>query len=254
MSATRIEPRLAERRREVREQGARSGLRRLLAWMTGLALVGSLGWLLQSPWLSVQHVEVEGARRLDAERALEKAGVRPGVPLVAVRPDRVEAALEADPWVAEAEVEVVFPTTVRLVVEERLELGHLARGDGWMVVATDGVVLGRATSFEGARLTVEAEEAHPGEPVATPAARSGVAFLAALPEEVRRQTEVWEGEGGGLWARVAGRTIRLGLPSDDMEARAAALVALLEDGLPEGARVDLLAPSRPAVEEPQPSS
>jgi hypothetical protein len=50
-----------------------------------------------------------------------------------------------------------------------------------------------------------------------------------------------------LWARTESVHVRLGVPLD-MIAKASALQAVLADGVPAGSVIDLIAPSRPALE------
>jgi hypothetical protein len=72
--------------------------------------------------------------------------------------------------------------------------------------------------------------------------------LAELAPQPGITVVVTESEGE-LWADVAGMVVRLGRPID-MEPKARALVALLAEGLPPGATVNLVAPTRPAVIAP----
>ncbi len=75
----------------------------------------------------------------------------------------------------------------------------------------------------------------------------GVTFVSELPIETRRQVTLGE-QDGELWAEVAGLHVRLGLPTE-MAEKAAALLAILEEELPPGSTVNLVAPTRPAVVE-----
>jgi len=58
-------------------------------------------------------------------------------------------------------------------------------------------------------------------------------------------------EGGGLYATVQGHTVRLGRPVD-LDTKATVLAAMIDEGIEEGATIDLIAPLRPAVMNPQP--
>ncbi len=74
-----------------------------------------------------------------------------------------------------------------------------------------------------------------------------VAFVAGLPAETRRQGILSEREGE-LWADLSGLHVRLGLPTE-MTEKASALLAILEEELPPGSTINLVAPTRPAVIE-----
>ncbi len=75
-------------------------------------------------------------------------------------------------------------------------------------------------------------------------------FITALPAPLASGAIVRGGDGG-LRAVVKGHKVSLGTPVD-MTPKAGALAALFEAGLPSGAKVNLIAPSFPAVSYPQP--
>jgi hypothetical protein len=76
-----------------------------------------------------------------------------------------------------------------------------------------------------------------------------IEFLAALTPALRRSTEVVV-DGGVVGAEVDGVIILLGRPTN-MAAKAAAVEALIATGIESGSRIDVTAPSRPAVASPQ---
>jgi hypothetical protein len=55
--------------------------------------------------------------------------------------------------------------------------------------------------------------------------------------------------GGELWALIDDVNVRLGRPIA-MESKARALEAVLAEGIPKGATINLIAPARPAVSVP----
>ena len=58
-------------------------------------------------------------------------------------------------------------------------------------------------------------------------------------------------DDGGLVATVGGHVVRLGRPID-LENKALVLASLLDTELEDGAEINLIAPTRPAVRKPQP--
>jgi cell division protein FtsQ len=248
---SQIDARLARRRREVREQVARSSLGRLVGLLTVVGLAGAATWLLLSPWLAVQHIEVLGARHTDVAGALRSAGLGAGTPLVAVRPARLERALRSDPWVAEAQVTVVLPDRVEISVVERGALARVPLGEGWVLVAADATVL---EGWDGEQplpaIALDVGPLHPGDRADSAELRGALQFLQALPEDLRAGVEI-RTEPPELWGVVAGRQVRMGHPVD-MAAKAAVVAAVLMEGsVPEGAVVDVLSPKRPAVRQSQ---
>ncbi|MGH8934802.1 MAG: cell division protein FtsQ/DivIB [Acidimicrobiia bacterium] len=246
-----MDARLARRRREVKEQGARAGLGRLVALLMVLGLGGLATWLLLSPWLAVEHIEVSGARHSDVAGALRSAGLGAGTPLVAVRPARLERALRSDPWVAEAQVTLVLPDRVEISVEERGALARIPLGGRWVLVAADATVL---EGWDGQEplpaIALDVGPLHPGDQADSAELRGALQFLQALPGDLHPGVEI-RAEPPELWAVVAGRQVRLGHPVD-MAAKAAVVAAVLMEGsVPEGGVVDVLSPKRPALRQPQ---
>lgn len=236
----------------MREQVARSRLGRLVALLMVVGLAGAATWLLLSPLLAVEHIQVSGARYSDVAGALRSAGLGAGTPLVAVRPARLERALRSDPWVAEAQVTLVLPDRVEIAVEERRALARIPLGEGWVLVAADATVL---EPWDGEEplpaIALDMGPLHPGERGDSAELRGALQFLQALPEDLRAGVEI-RTEPPELWGVVAGRQVRMGHPVD-MAAKAAVVAAVLMEGtVPEGAVVDVLSPKRPAVRQAKP--
>jgi hypothetical protein len=214
-------------------------------WVLGLtALVGGGVLLARSPLLAVQNLVVEGMARSEVDAILIESGLIPGRPMILVRTAEVEAALAADPRVQSVAVRLDWPQTARVVLERRIPVAWAPVDSGWGMVALDGVVVGvaDAPTLDLPQLQV------PLTPNLSAAVLGGLAFLAELAPQPGIAVVVTESEGE-LWADVAGTVVRLGRPID-MEPKARALVALLAEGLPSGAIVNLVAPTRPAVIPP----
>ncbi len=246
---TAIDPRIAERRRQVKEQGARHRLR----WALAVIVVLSLGlggwWLIQSPYLAVEQIAVAGAEHADVPAALARADLRPGMSVVWVRTGRVEAELRADPWVRDAAVEIDYPHVVEVTVLEHEPFATAATPDGWRLLAADGAVLeALAEPAAGLGVVEGAAPVRPGVVVDDPATQAGLRFLAGLPAAQRAGAHVTV-SGPALVAVVAERTVVLGTLLD-IEAKAAATAALLAGGIDEGWSLDVSAPGRPALVPP----
>ena len=240
---TRVDPRLARRRRTVAEGNARRRLRRIFWSLVAIAAVAAIGWVLQSPWFSISHIAVSGVAGSNTHQILEEAGVVEGTPLIAVGPRRVENLLEADPWVIDATVRRGIPDAIEVVVYERTPLAWVQVGTEWAVLADDGTVLRYDSEAAGPRMVFELTS----DRLADERVKGGIVFLAGLPTAIRNQVSLAEHDGE-LWGDVAGLIVRLGLPTD-MAEKAAALQAVLEEGVAPGSVVNLVAPARPAVVE-----
>lgn len=257
--SVRVHPRFRERRTKVGEHRARRHLRRMLVLLSVVATATVIVWLAQSPLFSVSTVRVEGEGQAAVDAILAESDVYEGRPLLLINTGKVEAALEADPWVKTASVSRRFPTTVDVAVVERFEVATLAVGSSWVTLSDDGHVMRQLDERPDGLAAIQAEVASEAvqtaltgtEVLASQSIVAAAEFLAALPRNL------WEGTlvvstAGELGGRVAGHPIRLGAPVDAF-AKGAALVAVLQDGrLGEGEIVDLIAPTRPAVREPAP--
>ena len=243
---TRVDPRLAERRRTVAENDARKRLRRIFWTLALIFLAGTIAWIAQSPWFSIAHVALSGVRESDTPQILEAAGVVEGTPLIAVRTGQVEELLEADPWVVEATVRRVIPDAIEVEITERKPLAWIQNGTRWAAVADDLTVLRYDLEPNGPVMIFDLATGERG--FRDPRVSGGLDFLIGLSDEIRPRASLRE-HNGELWAQVADLSVRLGQPTE-MSQKAAALAAILEEGLPPGSTVNLVAPTRPAVIEP----
>ena len=242
---TTMDQRMSQRREEVAEDRARIDVRRAIWFIVLLASVGSVFWLATSSMLSVQEVRVFGATNAQVGDILTQQRVVEGRPLIAIRSGAVAQALEGDPWIRAAGVELVFPTYVEVTIEERVGVAWVPMGTGWGLVADDSVVVeyGSDPGAEGSVVQIRAEDPGLGEAVGEPEILGAVRFLMTLPVELAGQTTLRSADGD-MWAWVADRNVRIGRPIE-MEAKALALVAII-DSAPPGV-IDVIAPSRPAV-------
>jgi cell division protein FtsQ len=122
-----IDPRIHERRVAVTRA---EGRRRLRVLLVAVALASAIGiaWLIvQSPFLAVKQVNVEGATRHSASEVEAAAAVKDGSALLFVDTDAVARRVEALPWVGEARVERDLPTSLTITVNERLPVAWVRR-------------------------------------------------------------------------------------------------------------------------------
>jgi hypothetical protein len=240
-----IDPRLAERRREVAEDRARRNVSRLVKFLVVAAVAGAVVWVFLSPWLSVATVTTSGIAASTASDILTEQGVVEGIPMILIRSSEVESALETDPWVRESDVELDWPQTVVVRVEERAPSAFVETDEGWGLYAIDGVRLATAPDPDPAMPWVEiGGVVATAEP--TPELLGSLEFAANLTEELRPGAKLRTEAGGELWAEVGGYQVRLGRPVE-MGEKALSLAALLREQPPEGSILTLIAPTNPAI-------
>jgi cell division protein FtsQ len=146
-----------------------------------LALVAGLAWIVAfSPVLGVRHVTVRGESLLTAEQVRAAADIGSGTPLLRVRTSAVEARVEALPEVASARVSVTYPSTVTIVVSERVAVGYVAS------VATPPVVSLIDRTGTAFRPVTGAPAGLPQLTATTAAAvRASAEVAASLPQAIR---------------------------------------------------------------------
>jgi len=243
-----IDPRLAERRREVAEDRARRKVGRLIRALIVVAVAGGAVWLALSPLFSIDEVTTTGIAASTAHGVLVEHDVVAGTPMVMIRPEAVEAALESDPWVADAVIDLEWPDRVVVHIEERVPTAWLPIEDGWGRFAVDGVQLSTAVEPDVTLPVIELAPVVGGEADTTEALGS-LEFVAALPAELREGARVRLEDNGELWAEVGGFSVRLGR-AVEMREKAVSLAALLREQPVPGSILTLIAPTHPAETPP----
>jgi POTRA domain, FtsQ-type len=244
-----VDPRLARRRREVQEASARRRLRWTIALLVTIVAFGLVIAVFESSWFAVHSITIEGADRADVESILTAAGVEEGVPIVSIRAGSVEDKLRENPWIAEAQVHVVWPRSIDVAVVEYIPIARVKSGDTWLVASTQGVVLARGQRLVEPFVDIEAGDLHPGDVIDDADVIGALEFVSSLPVELKAGLVVTS-NGSELQATVAGHEVTLG-STVDMAQKAVTLAVLLQQGIADGASINLVSPIRPAVTNPQ---
>lgn len=243
-----VDPRLIERRKSVAEDNAKKSMSRLLKFLLFLLLAGSLLWLVFSPWLSIKQVTTSGILASNSHSVLTEEGVVAGTPMILASTSRVEERLLEDPWVAEATVRRVWPDEVTVEVVERTPTAWVRTEDAWARRAVDGIALPSESDPDEDMAWIEMSEMTDREATDSTELLGALEFVEALPTDLRPDTVVTRIDGE-VWATVDDYQVRLGR-AVDMTEKALSLDALLDEGIPEGSTVVLIAPTNPAVLTP----
>lgn len=243
-----IDPRLADRRRDVAEDRARRNVNRILRLLALVAVVGGVVWLMLSPTFSVAEVEVSGVQSSETGTVLIENKVVVGRPLILIRTETVEAELLEDPWVREANVSLDWPRGVIVAVSERSPLAWVETGDGWYQRAVDGVALPGDSVPDDTMGQIQLPSVPTGDAVESPLVLGALEFIDTLPVALASNAVIEE-RSGELWAVVGGFEVRLGRPVD-MGDKALSLATLLQEPLTAGSVINMIAPTNPAVVPP----
>lgn len=241
-----IDPKLMERRKEVAEDKARRNVGRLLRLMIAAAVIGALVWLALSPYLSVSEVRVAGVTVSDTYRTLAVEDVVAGTPMILLRAGEVEKALERDPWISHADVDLEWPDTVMVHIDERVPAAWVETRGGWVRRAADGVALPSPPSPDSSMAWIQLGKVKERSAAKAPEVLGALEFVTALNPKLREGALVRMERNGELWAQVAGYQVRLGRPIE-MSEKALSLMALLDTKPGRDSILILVAPTHPAT-------
>ncbi len=118
-----------------------SRLRWLLTVIPILLVAGGTYYVLNSPWLTVQEVRVQGTESLDRTSLIEIAGLE-GHSMFGLPIDGARSRLMALPQVKSVSIERNWPDGVTITIEERQLVAFWSAGGRDYVVSADGIVLG----------------------------------------------------------------------------------------------------------------
>lgn len=238
-------PKLVRRGRAAPWARARRHRRRILAGVVLSGLIVGGGVLVNSPLFELNGIEIRGTRLLTRAQVLEASGLRTGMKVLSLKPDVVAADLERLALVSNAEVTRLYPSRVRIVVEERSPIAIVDTDWGPWLVDAGGELIGRPppAPIGVPRVRIVA-------PPRTDAVREALLLLTALPEQERRGlTQIEAPDAAGLAVVIRGVRVIFGSP-DQIAAKLRAVDLVLDDARARGKRVtaiDVRSPQRPAA-------
>jgi cell division protein FtsQ len=203
-----------------------SGRRRALVIAAVVVmLVGGGVAASRSSAFHARRVEVSGANHLPRGHLIEVTGISRSTNALWLDEAEAERRLEAEPWIASADVRVAFPLTIEIAVTERSPVA-VARGDVVSLIAADGTALGAGKVPRGLPV-IELGALRPVDGVRSSpvgAARALGAMTPSLRAEVARVRVLLDGT---LEFRLrGGPAVRFGTP-DDVRRKARTIERML---------------------------
>jgi len=101
-----------------------------------IGLLAGYRWLTTIEYFTIRDVQITGNSRMTRDEVLAQAEVHPGMNLLAVNMENVEAQLDRSPWIESAQVTRVLPDTLRIRVGER-EPSYLVQYEDSLCYADD---------------------------------------------------------------------------------------------------------------------
>lgn len=242
------------RRRFARRQWARRWLtwRYVVAVVVVLALVGGAIYAVYfSSALSVQGVEVSGAKSIEEKDVLAAADVPLGGPLATVDLVAIERRVAAIAEVRSVEVTRKWPHDVLITVTERQPVAVVRRGTLLRAVDVEGVLFGSPRQARDGLPLIESAEDDGEDPAAgadPDVLKAAVTVVAALPDELATlvdHVEVRSADQIDLVLRDE-RIVRWGSAEASKDKGEIALALLAQKG-----RVyDVSVPGQPTIKGP----
>ena len=252
-----IDPRIRQRRIEVKRDQGRRRLRVVLAAVAVLCVAGCAIAATRSALLDVDHVRVSGAAHTATDDVMRAAGLQRHRFMINLNPAAIASRVEGLPWVRTATVTRQWPGTVAIHVTERVPMAEIANNDkGFSVIDVTGRVLQTAPAADPALLVISGGEVPPSPGAAVgPTTKAAVDVAAALPDRIRTRVTAVAVVGGGdveLHLKPA-PLVRFG-PADQIPEKIVALTTVIDKANLSGAAViDVRVPAAPVLTRTAPS-
>jgi len=245
-----MEPRILERREEVRRRRRRVWWRGLWTLVVVSVLALAAVTLLHSSLFSARHIVVRGALHTTAAQLEFAAGVEHHPPLIDVSPGFASAMIERLPWVAQASVVRDWPDTLRITISERMPVAAVPGAGRTALVDASGRVLTWVAAAPSGIVVLEspASAKAPGSflgPEATP----GLRVVSNLPPVLQgRVKAVIVDPSGSVTLDLGNGVSALLGPPTGLTAKFESLASVLAGAPPSGPSViDVTVPGEPQV-------
>lgn len=253
----RTDPRFRRRRQAV----DRSRRRRLFIGTTSVVALVTLVWaVFWSPLLNVRDVTVRGAEHLSADDVIQATDlIGADKNLLLLSTEEIAERVERLPWVKEADVDRMLPSSVRVSIVERSPAIVLSLGAARWTLDRKGYVLDSGETRPGLPVLagVEVGQVEPGVRLMTPESLAALRAFRSMPSSLGKKIV-------GIFAPTTeritlslqdGTVIRIG-SAEKLKAKAKVLKALMarltQKGVTPG-YIDVRVPTNPAISaEPPP--
>jgi len=114
------------------------------------ASVAAQRFIIENPYFAVREIQVRGGDKVRGNEIISMAGLRHGMNLWNIEPEKIEEKVSRHPWVRKVLVRREFPRRVVIEVEERRPKAIVAVGKLYYVDA-DGVLFKEVAQGENVR-------------------------------------------------------------------------------------------------------
>lgn len=228
-------------------------LKVLALLLVGAALYQGVQAVAGSRSLQLDKFDVEGntEARISTETVIEATGAEVGDQLLGISTQKVSGELEKLPWVAEATVERILPSTLRISIDEREPSFVIQTGQGPFLADGRGLVLQEGSEDLINLVEMPLRPIRPGTRISTPEFSHASRILRSLPAEIRsRVTRILASSIDQIQFETGtGPLIYYGA-AEKVDEKNFAIETLLErtkGALPAVAVIDVRVPARPVT-------
>ena len=129
------------RRRSIWQQVRRLGQTVVLLVLVGYALHRATDWVLTTSMLAINRIEVEGLSRFSEGEFNALVSLLHGQNILTIDLDGWRNRLTASPWVKDVEFRRVMPSTIQIIVSEKMPVGVGRFGERLYLIDEQGVVI-----------------------------------------------------------------------------------------------------------------
>ncbi len=214
---------------------------RLMRFLAAICALCGVAAFPASAVFDIRSVAVRGNAAVPAAEILRRAGVGPGDSVFRVNAHEIRARLRADPRLEDASVSLAFPRRLVISVRERTPVAALPVGDGYVLLAANGVAIAAAPSagpYPVLRVGRLGAPVEPGAAVQDPGVRLGAGVAGSLPQALRADVaEIQVDAGEAVLETRDGIAVRVG-GADGIASRLAMAPDVLAAVRSRGMRVE----------------
>ncbi|HVL49890.1 MAG TPA: FtsQ-type POTRA domain-containing protein [Actinomycetota bacterium] len=226
--------------------------------VVALLVVGALLYLgaqeaLRSRSLQLARFEVTGNSedRVSTDQVIRATGVKVGDQLVGISTREVGERLERLPWVRQARVERILPSTLRISVDERKASLVVHTNQGPYLVDDRGLVLQQGSENLVNLVDLPLPVLSPGSVITTPEFTHSARILRSLPDGIRDEVSTVRAASiDQIQLEMSGGPVIYYGAAEDIQAKNHAADALLQRSADSPATtgiIDVRVPSRPST-------
>lgn len=225
-------------------------LRFIAAVVVSAAIWG--GWRFwNSGPMELRRVEVAGNEKVTKEEIAAASELSAGMHLLKISVGAVSRKVESIPWVSEARVERIIPSSVRISVEERSPRAEVVlRGRSWLVDA-EGMILEEGSGAGLKIVDLPVKRPRPGVQITVRQFHEALAVFDSLdPQMSARVRELSARTVDRITLTLDDRTEVVFGAAEEVDAKNYSVRRILEEAAKEGrgaASIDVRVPDRPAV-------